>query len=207
MSSSWTSAEHSLTRGVITYGEYRRHSWGPLAYPAATSPVALFGRGVRWAIMAAISLGSPVHYTSEALLEVEAHTPLTRELNPSILSTAPDQVRTEADILKSRALAASVVRELDLSHAPDFVAAPRPPRGSIRSPFGRRPRTGIQELLGQPDDSDNSIDDAVSLFRKRLLVIVNDKSHIVDCALPDRIARIVGQGDPDPVDDISVESG
>jgi polysaccharide biosynthesis transport protein len=131
-------------------------------------------------IMAAISLGSPVHYTSEALLEVEAHTPLTRDLNPSVLSTAPDQVRTEADILQSRALAASVVRELDLTHAPDFLAAPRPATWIDQlSLWLNEARTGLHALLGAPGNSNDSFDEAVTDFQKRLTVMANDKSHIV----------------------------
>ncbi|HTI83736.1 MAG TPA: AAA family ATPase [Acetobacteraceae bacterium] len=147
-------------------------------------------------ITAAISLGSPIHYTSDALLEVESHTPLTRELNPQILSTAPDQVRTEADILKSRALAASVVRELDLAHAPDFVAAPRSPTWIDRiSLLLDAARSGIRKMLGQTDDPDDSIDEAVSLFRKRLQVVVDDKSHIVDVSFqsgsPELSAKVI----------------
>ncbi len=173
-----------ITLGDLWHTLRRRASWLLLA--------ALLG-GI---ITAAISLGSPIHYTSDALLEVEAHTPLTRELNPSILSTAPDQVRTEADILKSRELAASVVRELDLAHAPDFVAAPRSPTWIDQiSLWADALRTGIREMLGQPDDPDNSIDDAVNLFRKRLQVIVDDKSHIVDVSFqtgsPELSAKVI----------------
>lgn len=147
-------------------------------------------------ITAAISLGSPVHYTSDALLEVESHAPLTRELNPQILPTAPDQVRTEADILKSHALAVSVVRELDLAHAPDFVAAPRPPTWIDRiSLWLDAARSGIRKMFGETDNPDDAIDDAVTLFRKRLQVVVDDKSHIVDVSFqsgsPELSAKII----------------
>ena len=147
-------------------------------------------------ITAAISLGSPVHNTSDALLEVESHAPLTRELNPQILPTAPDQVRTEADILKSHALAVSVVRELDLAHAPDFVAAPRPPTWIDRiSLWLDAARSGIRKMFGETDNPDDAIDDAVTLFRKRLQVVVDDKSHIVDVSFqsgsPELSAKII----------------
>lgn len=104
-----------ISLGDLWHTLRRRASWIVLA--------AMLG-GI---VMAAIGIASPVYYTSEALLEVELHTPLTRDLNPTIQATAPEQVRTEADILQSRALAASVVRELNLAHAPDFEAEPRSP--------------------------------------------------------------------------------
>src|SRR5262245_61831021 len=78
-------------------------------------------------IAVVVSQGLPLHYTSHAPLEVEAHCPLTREMAPSAIAIGPEQVRTEADILQSQALAASVVRELNLTAEPDFTAAPRAP--------------------------------------------------------------------------------
>src|SRR5271166_3617081 len=92
------------------------------------------------AIAVAISQGMPAHYTSEALLEVEAHSPLTRELDPAVQATTPDQVRTEVDILQSRALADSVVRELHLADAPDFKAAVRAPTWIDRITLGLHTR-------------------------------------------------------------------
>jgi|SRR5271165_5940065 len=131
------------------------------------------------AIAVAISQGMPAHYTSEALLEVEAHSPLTRELDPAVQATTPDQVRTEVDILQSRALADSVVRELHLADAPDFKAAVRAPTWIDRITLGlHNARAYVQDVLGLGGPSD-PIADTIALFRRRLSVQADEKTHIV----------------------------
>src|SRR5262245_27967234 len=107
------------------------------------------------AISAAIWEGKPIHYTSEALLEVEAHSPVTRALDPNTQPTAPDQVRTQADILQSRALADSVIRQLNLTSAPDFKAAPRPPTWiDLISRWREAAKSYLQQLLGSRGEPD-----------------------------------------------------
>jgi succinoglycan biosynthesis transport protein ExoP len=131
------------------------------------------------ALAVAISEALPVHYTSEALLEVEAHTPLMKEMNPGATATTPDQVRTEADILESRALTESIVRDLKLMDAADFKSASRPPTWTDRIYIGlQEARSYALNLLGLHTQVD-PLSDAVDLFQRRLQVVANEKSHIV----------------------------
>ncbi|WP_161600933.1 Wzz/FepE/Etk N-terminal domain-containing protein, partial [Teichococcus oryzae] len=69
----------------------------------------------------AVTKALPVRFASEGLLLVESRDQAIPELNqtvPSNVSSA-QRIRTEADILRSRALAADVVRELGLADKPE----------------------------------------------------------------------------------------
>lgn len=127
----------------------------------------------------AISQALPVHYTSEALLEVEANSPLTRELNPTTFPTTAEQVRTEVDILQSRALTDQVIQELHLADDPSLKAAQRPPTWidwmTIKAHAIEKQ---AQELLGIQSAVDPA-DVARDLFDRRLEVLANERSHIV----------------------------
>jgi len=129
---------------------------------------------------AAINKAMPLQYTSEALLQVEAHSPLTTDLNPGVLPTAPDQVRTEAEILQSRALADAVVSELNLATAPGFTTAPRPKTWLDQtSVWLEGARSEIKKLLGLTSGPDDAHAAAVTAFQQQLVVVANEKSHIV----------------------------
>jgi uncharacterized protein involved in exopolysaccharide biosynthesis/Mrp family chromosome partitioning ATPase len=127
----------------------------------------------------AIKEALPVHYTSEALLEVESHTPISSELNPAAEITTPDQVRTEADILQSQALANSVVGALGLANAPDLAAAVQEPTWIDWISIGlQKAQTYVQGLFG-PVPPPNRVAAAENLFKQRLRVEASEKSHIV----------------------------
>ena len=131
------------------------------------------------AIAAVVWQGLPEHYTSAALLEVEAHSPLTREMAPAAISIGPDQVRTEADILQSQALAASVVRELNLATARDLTAAPRPPTWiDVASMWLGDAQLRLREYFGEGGLAD-PFANTLALFQRRLNVQVSEKSHII----------------------------
>jgi capsular exopolysaccharide synthesis family protein len=152
---------------------------------------ALIGGG----LMVAISNGLPLHYTSEGLLEVEGHSALTKELNPVAHPTTPEQVRTEVDILQSRALADTVVRKLDLADAPAFKEAPRDPTWIDRIDMALKDaRENVEERLGLTLPVDR-LEAARELFRKRLEVVATEKSHIVAVRFktgsPDLSAHVV----------------
>ena len=151
----------------------------------------LLAAAVGCAIAVAISLGMPVHYTSEALLEVEAHSPLTRELDPGIQATTADQVRTEADILQSRALADTVVRDLNLGHAADLDAAVRKPTWIDWIALGwQKLHAYVDGLVGGTATVADPESNAVALFERRLQVVANEKSHIVTIRLQTGSAKL-----------------
>jgi capsular exopolysaccharide synthesis family protein len=139
----------------------------------------LLAAGVGAALAATISNGLPVHYTSEALLEVEAHSALMTEMNPGAPATTSDQVRTEADILQSRALAESVVRELKLADAPDFKAAVRSPTWIDQIVNGAQSLLSLVQQSPAAPTAGNAENEAVQLFEHRLRVVESEKSHIV----------------------------
>jgi capsular exopolysaccharide synthesis family protein len=152
---------------------------------------AMFGA----ASAVAISEGLPVHYTSEALLEVEAHTPLMREMNPGATVTTPDQVRTEADILESRSLTEAVVRDLRLMDAADFKSATRSPTWMDWIVIGlHEGKSHAMDLLGLHEAID-PLSDTIDLFQRRLQVVANEKSHIVAVRIqtgsPELSAKVV----------------
>jgi succinoglycan biosynthesis transport protein ExoP len=157
--------------------------------------ILLLAALVGGALTVAISNGIPVHYTSEGLLEVEGHSPLMKELNPVADPTTPDQVRTEVDILQSRAVADAVVRTLNLAAAPDFKEALRDPTWIDRVHTGLEDVSSrVQEFLGMNTSVDKVVV-ARELFQKRLEVLANEKSHIVAVRFktgsPDLSAKVV----------------
>jgi succinoglycan biosynthesis transport protein ExoP len=126
-----------------------------------------------------IAKGLPVHYSSEALLEVEAVSPMAKELQASIMPTTPDQVQTEVDILRSRSLAEAVVRELGLKDGPPFTAAPRTPNWyDWIVQVTDTARAYFQSVAGTEEAKD-PVTDAVADFQQMLSVVATDKSHIV----------------------------
>ena len=136
--------------------------------------------GLGGAIALAINEALPVHYTSEALLQVQVQPPLMREMNPAALATTPDQVRTEVDILQSRALQDAVIRDLHLADTPNFKAETRTPTWLDWIVIGlQRARTEAEVLLGVRPKVDR-FSETMDLFQRRLQVLSNEKSHIVN---------------------------
>ncbi len=69
----------------------------------------------------AVTKAMPVRFAGEGLLLVESRDQAIPELNQTVSANTPSaqRIRTEADILRSRALAADVVRELGLADKPE----------------------------------------------------------------------------------------
>lgn len=126
-----------------------------------------------------ISKAMPVVYTSEALMEVQARPAVGNDANAAALTITPGKVRTEADIISSRALSADVVHELGLVNNPALKAEPRPPTWLDRTNLWlHNAKVYVETLAGSPPHED-PVAKAVKLFQKRLLVSTNDKSNIV----------------------------
>jgi succinoglycan biosynthesis transport protein ExoP len=150
----------------------------------------LIAAGLGGAVAVAISEGMPVHYTSSALIEIESNSPLVKDMNPTAPPTTAEHVRTQVDILSSRALADAVVRELDLADNPDFKAAQRPPTWIDWLAIGaRNARNFAQDLLGMHPQAE-PLDDALELFRRRLEVLANERSHIVEVRIQTGSAQL-----------------
>src|SRR3954471_8372730 len=120
----------------------------------------------------------PLRYSSEALLVVEAQSPMAKELQPGLVPTTADQVQTEVDILRSRSLAEAVVRELGLTPAPPFTSEPRAPNWYDRVMLAiQAAQTYMQSVTGA-DTRTDSVADAVADFQRMLTVVGTDKSHV-----------------------------
>src|SRR6185312_16556372 len=155
----------------------------------------ILAAGLGAGIAVAVNTGMPVHYTSEALLEVESNSPLMKELNPAAPVTTAEHVRTEVDILQSRALADAIVRKLDLVDAPDFKAAPRAPTWIDWLTLGLKKANLYVKHVLSIDTKADPLSSTVELFGRRLQVLANEKSHIVavrfQAGSPDLSAAVV----------------
>lgn len=126
-----------------------------------------------------ISKAMPVVYTSEALVEVQSRPAIGNEANAVAPAITPGKVRTEADIISSRALSAEVVHGLGLVDNPALKAEPRPPTWIDRTNLWLRDAKRYIETLAGIVPKEDPVAKAVKLFQRRLQVSTNEKSNIV----------------------------
>lgn len=102
----------------------------------------------------AVFLATPI-YTAKSTILIQVQTPQVFNIQDLItgadtnLNTEHDFYRTQYEILKSRGLAAAVVKQLDLEDNPLFV-------GRGRAGLVRRIFRGLFSLLGQPFSEDQA---------------------------------------------------
>lgn len=138
-----------------------------------------------------VAASLPPHFAADGLLLIEAREPQIPELN--VLAAAPpanSQLnRTELDVLRSRALIESVVRQLDLADDPAFAPAPSRIRNAvgvvacraaklIGGSIGERLADMFPPTAAPPSWSERTAA-TVELVQKNLQVTHEDNSGVV----------------------------
>jgi capsular exopolysaccharide synthesis family protein len=147
----------------------------------------VFCSGLVAALSFAVAASLAPRFTAEGLLLVEVREPLIPELltassaNPG--SAPPLQPRTEASILRSRSLAETVVRELDLTVLPEFDATAQ--QDGWAGDALRRLAT-LPRMLGlgteQTDPARDKVEFAVRRVQRSLDVTLDNYNRIVRVA-------------------------
>ncbi len=154
--------------------------------------VLAFAAAAGGIIAVAIAHVLPLRYSSEALLLLESREPLNSDLTPAA-SPGPDRIRTEADILQSRAIVEGVVRSLRLAGNPDLDPASRLPAGIDRVIQATRrqaatalayvgvssPSATSHEPVGRDTGGHDTVGQAIDAIQRRLELKYDDRSHVV----------------------------
>jgi succinoglycan biosynthesis transport protein ExoP len=125
----------------------------------------------------AISKSLPPRYSSDGQLLVESRAPLIPELNQAqpLATAGIRQIRTEADILRSRQLAENVVRELGLADIPEDGMPP------FLARLGATLSQWRVALLGASDaPPPDKVALAVEELQRRLSIRSADNSSLVE---------------------------
>ena len=164
---------------VLTLSQLMRILWRRrLAILALGLGVALAGY--------LIARDLPLTYVAEGLLVVEPPQTSISEVGPEFGASSADLVRaqTEAEVLRSHALAEAVVKDLGLASNPAFMERPVP---SVLMPLVAL-RAWINELVRElvPAERDDSLDDptavAVDLLQDDLTVRATDRATTISIA-------------------------
>lgn len=132
-----------------------------------------------------ITSALPGSFTSEGLILVEDRAPPSiPELNAPAANAppGPNRVRTEADIIRSRKIAESVVRQLQLADRPELLARQWP--GWLQA-WATRVHAAIGDVLGWDPvasataNPEAKEDVAVQTLRRRLYVEADARSYVI----------------------------
>jgi len=147
--------------------------------------VLVLSAAVGGALGVAVANVLPVRFTSEGLILVDDRTPSTIPEPNATAAGAPgsNRTRTEADIIRSRKIAESVVTRLRLADGAELRSAPRWPAWLL--PWATGAEAAIDRVLGNDPDAIATMSReekeaaAVEAVQRRLHVVIDPKSTVI----------------------------